>query len=93
MVMGRQGLPSVKAVPACSQAGLVDGNRRETFINVYLSLVKDTPVLLKVIGKNCRAQQRRNPFGVLAGRPLARGARRQRRTVRSRSYSRSRYRR
>ena len=65
MVMGRQGLPSVKAAPACSQAGLVDGNRRETFINVYLSLVKDTPVLLKVIGKNCRAQQRRNPFGVL----------------------------
>ena len=47
MVMGRQGLPSVKAVPACSQAGLVDGNRREAFINVYLSLVKDTPVLLR----------------------------------------------
>ena len=30
--------------------------------------------------------QRLNPFGVLAGRPLARGARRQRRTVRSRSF-------
>ena len=38
MVMGRQVLPSVKAVPACSQAGLVDGNRREALIlNVYLS--------------------------------------------------------
>ena len=53
MVMGRQGLPSVKAAPACSQAGLVDGNRRVTFIYkcFILSLVKDTPVLLKVIGK------------------------------------------
>ena len=49
LVMGRQGLPSVKAAPACTQAGLVDGNRGGTFtfVNVLLLVRSTSSVLLQ----------------------------------------------
>ena len=65
-----QGLPFDKAVPACLQAGAGRWQQERDiyFINVsILSLVRDTPVLLKVIGKNCRAQQRRPGYANAVG--------------------------
>ena len=66
--MGRQGLPFDKAVPACLAGGSGGWQQEEDifFENVYQSWpLGQAPVLFKVIGKNCRAQQRLNPFGVL----------------------------